>query len=137
MTRASASRVMRSRRDLRLVVLLALACLAGITVLRAQEPPPAAGEPATAEAPAPEQPTGDEDEKIEFPDAPDPGTAPPAKPKPPAETTAPAGDEVVDEEEPPPETTPRKPGVVGDTPGRFEPTEKVRADFDVSFPVDI
>lgn len=31
----------------------------------------------------------------------------------------------------------RKPGVVGATPGRFEPTEKVRADFDVSFPVDI
>lgn len=31
----------------------------------------------------------------------------------------------------------RKPGVVGSTPGHFEPTEKVRADFDVSFPVDI
>ncbi len=26
---------------------------------------------------------------------------------------------------------------VGPTPGRFEPTEKVRADFDVAFPVDI
>jgi hypothetical protein len=25
----------------------------------------------------------------------------------------------------------------GPPPGRFEPTEKVRADFDVSFPVDI
>ena len=136
MTRASASRVMRSRRDLRLSVLLALACLAGITVLRAQEPPPAAGEPATTEAPAPEPTTG-QDEKIEFPDAPDPGAAPPAQPKPPAETTAPAGDEEVDEDEPPPQTTPRTPGVVGDTPGRFEPTEKVRADFDVSFPVDI
>lgn len=31
----------------------------------------------------------------------------------------------------------KKTGVVGPTPGRFEPTEKVRADFDVSFPVDI
>jgi len=31
----------------------------------------------------------------------------------------------------------KKKGVVGPTPGRFEPTEKVRADFDVSFPVDI
>lgn len=31
----------------------------------------------------------------------------------------------------------RKTGVVGPTPERFEPTEKVRADFDVSFPVDI
>lgn len=39
---------------------------------------------------------------------------------------------------PGPATEPgRKPGVVGPTPGRFEPTEKVRADFDVSFPVDI
>jgi hypothetical protein len=26
---------------------------------------------------------------------------------------------------------------VGASSGRFEPTEKVRADFDVSFPVDI
>ena len=31
----------------------------------------------------------------------------------------------------------RPAGVVGSTPGHFEPTEKVRADFDVSFPVDI
>jgi hypothetical protein len=31
----------------------------------------------------------------------------------------------------------KEPGVVGPTPNRFEPTEKVRADYDVSFPVDI
>ena len=30
-----------------------------------------------------------------------------------------------------------RPRTVGPTPDRFEPTEKVRADFDVSFPVDI
>jgi hypothetical protein len=29
------------------------------------------------------------------------------------------------------------PASKGPTPARFEPTEKVRADFDVSFPVDI
>jgi hypothetical protein len=31
----------------------------------------------------------------------------------------------------------RSPANAGPTPGRFEPTEKVRADFDVAFPVDI
>jgi hypothetical protein len=35
---------------------------------------------------------------------------------------------------PPSAATDRKPGT---SPGRFEPSEKVRADFDVSFPVDI
>jgi hypothetical protein len=35
---------------------------------------------------------------------------------------------------PPSSATDRKPAT---SPGRFEPTEKVRADFDVSFPVDI
>lgn len=137
MTRASASRATRSSRDLRLLVLLALACVAGITVLRAQETPPAdaetapVAEPDSTEAPA-------EGEKIEFPDAPDP-TAAPSKPPaaPTTEAPAAAAGEEVDEEEPPPETTPRTPGVVGDTAGHFEPTEKVRADFDVSFPVDI
>lgn len=137
MTRVSASRATRSSRDLRLLVLLALACVAGITVLRAQETPPAdaetapVAEPDSTEAPA-------EGEKIEFPDAPDP-TAAPSKPPaaPTTEAPAAAAGEEVDEEEPPPETTPRTPGVVGDTAGHFEPTEKVRADFDVSFPVDI
>lgn len=137
MTRVSASRATRSSRDLRLLVMLALACVAGITVLRAQETPPAdaetapVAEPDSTEAPA-------EGEKIEFPDAPDP-TAAPSKPPaaPTTEAPAAAAGEEVDEEEPPPETTPRTPGVVGDTAGHFEPTEKVRADFDVSFPVDI
>lgn len=119
------------------MVLLALACVASITVLGAQETPPAD----TENAPATKEPaaqTPNEGERIEFPDAPDPSAAPGAKPAP-ATTEAPAaeGGESTDEEEPPPEATPRTPGVVGDTPGRFEPTEKVRADFDVSFPVDI
>ncbi|HSQ69179.1 MAG TPA: hypothetical protein VLM41_03780 [Steroidobacteraceae bacterium] len=38
----------------------------------------------------------------------------------------------------PPDAAPdERPRTVGSTPDRFEPTEKVRADFDVSFPVDI
>jgi hypothetical protein len=122
-------------------VLLALACVAGIAVLRAQETPPASAETAPAAEPGATD-SVEEGEKIEFPDAPDPNAAP-SKPQAPATTEAPAaavddeGDQEVDEEEPPPETAPRTPGVVGDTPGRFEPTERVRADFDVSFPVDI
>ena len=137
MTRASASRATRSSRDLRLLVLLALACVAGITVLRAQETPPADAETAPVAEPDDTEAAAD-GEKIEFPDAPDP-TAAPSKPPaaPTTEAPAAAAGEEVDEEEPPPETTPRTPGVVGDTAGHFEPTEKVRADFDVSFPVDI
>ena len=142
MTRASASRATRSSRDLRLLVLLALACVAGITVLRAQETPPADAETVPVAEPDGTEAAA-EGEKIDFPDAPDP-TATPSKPPaaptseaPTTEAPAAAADEEVDEEEPPPETTPRTPGVVGDTPGHFEPTEKVRADFDVSFPVDI
>ena len=137
MTRASASRATRSSRDLRLLVLLALACVAGITVLRAQDTPPADAETAPVTEPDGTEAAA-EDEKIDFPDAPDP-TAAPSKPPaaPTTEAPAAAAGEEVDEEELPPETTPRTPGVVGDTPGHFEPTEKVRADFDVSFPVDI
>ncbi len=138
-TRASVSPATRSRRDLRLLLLLALACAAGLTVLRAQETTP----PATpaAEAPATGEPgVADEPEKIDFPDAPDPGATPPAQPASqpsPPPTSGAAEQEPADDEEPPPDATPRTPGVVGPTPGRFEPTEKVRADFDVSFPVDI
>jgi hypothetical protein len=142
LTRASASRATRSSRDLRLLVLLALACVAGITVLRAQETPPADAETAPVTEPDGTEAAG-EDEKIDFPDAPDPNATPskpPAAPPsegPTTEAPAEAADEEVDGEEPPPEATPRTPGVVGDTPVHFEPTEKVRADFDVSFPVDI
>lgn len=102
MTSASASRVTRSSRSLRLAVLLFAGALAVVTVLRAQEtPPPPAPPAATASAPSQDA-------------APAPGEDPPAEAK------APASD-------------PR----AGPSPARFEPTEKVRADFDVSFPIDI
>lgn len=104
MTSASASRVTRSRRSLRLGLLLFAGVLAGITALRAQEAPtaPAATPAATPAAPAPAAAAQDV----------------PAQPgasgqKPDAATAA------------------------GQSPTRFEPTEKVRADFDVSFPIDI
>ena len=87
MTSDSASRVTRSRWHL----LGAVALLAVVGVLRAQEP----------QAPAPPPPAS----------APAPAANPPA-------TNPPAA----------------KPGRTQD---RFEPTEKVRADFDVSFPIDI
>ena len=100
MTSASASRVTRSSRSLRRAALLFAGVLAGITVLRAQEPPatPSPAPPATSEPAAP-------------------ASAAAADPKAAAKTNA------------PPAST--------STPARFEPTEKVRADFDVSFPIDI
>lgn len=100
MTSDSASRVTRSRWHLA----GALALLAVVGVLRAQEPesPPATSPPAAATTPPASGPT----------ETTAPATAAPAA------GTAPAA----------------KPGRAQD---RFEPTEKVRADFDVSFPVDI
>ena len=159
MTSDSASRVTRSS-NWRRLLLLGLACGAGMTVLRAQDvSPPASQTPPQQEAPTGETAdqsaagdSGGAGEQIEFPDAPDPGapgTKPSAKPPAPSPAAgAPAGapeeakadapeDTSTEDEEPPPGAAPRTPGVVGSTPGHFEPTEKVRADFDVSFPVDI
>ena len=111
MTSASASRVTRSRRNLQLAVVFFASCLAVVTVLRAQEPA----------APARGQETAEGAESA--------GAKKAAEPAVPAKAEQ-------DKAEPPANPD-RKPGVVGATPGRFEPTEKVRADFDVSFPVDI
>jgi cell division septation protein DedD len=102
MTSASASRVTRSSRSLRLATLLFVGVLAGVTVLRAQEtapPPPAAA------------------------------SATPAQPAPAASEAAPPGEAPAQQAKPPPSPAA--------SPARFEPTEKVRADFDVSFPIDI
>jgi hypothetical protein len=104
--------------------------LAVVTVLRAQETPPAAPAPAPAASAAGAAGPGD-DTAGEAPgevesgqpatgEAQDPGTTAGERP---AETNPPA---------PADRTRP-----VGPTPGRFEPTEKVRADFDVAFPIDI
>jgi hypothetical protein len=78
-------------------------------------------------------------------DKPPPSTAtPPSAPErePEAETTPPAGTQPAeapaaeeDEETLPP--LPPSAAPVGPPPQRFNPTEKVRADFPVSFPIDI
>ena len=102
MTSASASRVTRSSRSLRRAALLFAGVLAGITVLRAQEPPA---------TPSPAPPAG------------------PVTPEPAAPASAAATDPKAAKTNAPPAST--------STPARFEPTEKVRADFDVSFPIDI
>jgi hypothetical protein len=107
MTSASASRVTRSSRSLRLALLLFAGALAVAGVLRAQETaPPAPAAPAA---------TG-------------PSEAPPAAGEPARDPAAEAGR---------PTAKGSSPANAGPTPGRFEPTEKVRADFDVAFPVDI
>jgi hypothetical protein len=68
------------------------------------------------------------------PPKPEPGA--PAKPEPePAKESAPVEDTAAPEEELPP--LPPDTAPVGPSPERFNPTEKVRADFPVSFPIDI
>jgi hypothetical protein len=114
MTSVSASRVTHSSRSLRLALLLLAVGLAAVPVLRAQEPPPAEKEVGGAESAGQDGPA--------------------ASVEPPAQDASPPAPA---EDQEPPADPDRKPGVVGPTPGRFEPTEKVRADFDVSFPVDI
>ena len=107
MTSDSASRVTRSRWH----IVGAVALLAVAGVLRAQQPTaPAPSPPASAPAPSASPPS------TAAPSTAAPASGPPAA-SPPA-STAPAA----------------KPGRTQD---RFEPSEKVRADFDVSFPVDI
>ena len=104
MTSDSASRVTRSRWHL----VGALALLAVVGVLRAQEPEAPASTPAAnPPAPASNAPATSASGTPAAPTAAAPATG-----------AAPAG----------------KPGRTQD---RFEPSEKVRADFDVSFHVDI
>ena len=114
MTSASASRVTRSSRSLRLAALLFIGVLSVATLLRAQEAPPAsAGNQATPASAA------GTDAADTAPDA-APDGDPSAKPA----ADAPVGAADV-------------PAPAGSPSARFEPTEKVRADFDVSFPIDI
>ena len=110
MTSASASRVTRSSRSLRSRALLFAGVLAGITVLRAQE----RARHAVAR-------TGRR------------GPRSSRNPRPP-EPAAPADRRLM---RPKAANKTNPPATSTSTPARFEPTEKVRADFDVSFPIDI
>jgi hypothetical protein len=84
-------------------------------------------------------------EPAQSPPGTPPGAEPAKQPPPPVpapkEDTAPAQDAKPDgeEEAPEEELPPLPPDVdpVGPSPQRFNPTEKVRADFPVSFPIDI
>jgi hypothetical protein len=68
------------------------------------------------------------------PPQPEPGAPAKAEPEP-AKESAPAEETAAPAEELPP--LPTEAGPVGPSPERFNPTEKVRADFPVSFPIDI
>lgn len=52
-------------------------------------------------------------------------------------TAAPSGSTVAKPPDASSATAVEPPAPKGPSPARFEPTEKVRADFDVSFPIDI
>jgi hypothetical protein len=106
--------------------LLALAGMLAVFAALAIEPPKPAAAPATP-APAKSEPAKSEPAKDE-PAAPDADTAAP----PAGEAAKPAD---ADDEELPP--LPPDAAPAGPPPQRFNPTEKVRADFPVSFPIDI
>ena len=121
MTSVSASRVTRSRRGVRLAMTLVAGTVVVLGAFGApaaqetpvQAPPAAAPDvtPATAPAESEAGPASTDDAQEATPAA--------SQSQPAGEKPAPAGAAT----RPPKE--------------RFEPTEKVRADFDVSFPVDI
>ncbi|MFO1406210.1 MAG: hypothetical protein U1F08_01620 [Steroidobacteraceae bacterium] len=67
-------------------------------------------------------------------DPPPSASAPPAATPPGGATPAPASPQAPATE---PGTPPAPAANAKPSSGRFEPTEKIRADFDVSFPVDI
>jgi hypothetical protein len=125
MTSASASRVTRSSRSLRLALALFAGALAVVTVLRAQEAPPAAPAPAPAATPPGAAATGGDTATGARAGSPEVAGA---------EEAAAASEPAASPNAPAPSDGKR---AVGATPGRFEPTEKVRADFDVAFPIDI
>jgi cytoskeletal protein RodZ len=118
---------MRSRLEPLLVAFAVCGVLGGTRLLSAQEAPPAAATPTEAATSAE---AGTEAKAAAAAEA----AARAAKGE--AETDADARPAAGSE---PSEATAGKPPpkAVGATPGRFEPTEKVRADFDVSFPIDI
>ena len=98
-------------------LMLSLLVLAAAAIEPPQSPPgtPPKDAPAQPETPAP---------------APNPGAEPEGASAPAADT----GEAEAEEELPPlpPDVAP-----AGPSPQRFNPTEKVRADFPVSFPIDI
>jgi len=119
-------------RSMLLWALVVMGAVAGLTqAVRAQQSPVAAGtkpqgapsaQPSAASPPAPASP---------------PPSSQQSSPAEPPSGDAASATEQDDEAVPPPATTPSRPAAAKGSPQRFEPTEKVRPDFDVAFPVDI
>ena len=112
-------------KNMRWIAVLAASVLVFAAI--AIEPPsqPAPGAPAKPESTKPESATPEPEKTEPEPEPePDSGQAP-----------APAAEPADEEEELPPLPPDTEP--VGPSPQRFNPTEKVRADFPVSFPIDI
>ena len=84
----------------------------------ATEQPPSSGQPAATEQPPPNAGEPADQGKVDS-DAPA------------------SSDKAGTDETAPPASTPDKPAAAKGSPQHFEPTEKVRPDFDVAFPVDI
>jgi hypothetical protein len=134
--------------QMRMVVMLGVTWAAGSWLLAAESPstrapasanqkPPVTQAPAT-QAPTTPAPAAGKTVEETKPDAeakPAAETASPETPPPPIEQSKPPSDEIADDAEklPPPPNS----GARGASPQRFVPSEQVRADFDVSFPIDI
>jgi hypothetical protein len=111
-------------RSMRWIAVLAASAVI-VAALAIEPPQPAPGAPAkpdsTETEPVPQEPSR-------------PESTPGSEAKP-GEAPAPAAEDEAEEEELPPLPPDTEP--VGPSPQRFNPTEKVRADFPVSFPIDI
>ncbi len=143
--------------QMRMLILLAVFWAAGSLLLAAESPStpkPAAAEKPVAEKPgAADKPAADEkkaaaeesntdttqdkgsiadqaEAALKAAAEADPGSAPAEPPKSDAENANPPAQD--DTQRPPPSSAGR-----GASPQRFVPSEQVRADFDVSFPIDI
>jgi len=129
--------------QMRMVIMLGVTWVAGTLLFAAESPSTRAPAGATQ---TPAQPAG----AATSPAANGPPAAAPApaaekaaeKPKPDTEAkptveSKPASGEVEDDAEGPPPPPPPNSGARGASPQRFVPSEQVRADFDVSFPIDI
>jgi hypothetical protein len=134
MTSDSGSRVTRSKRSLGLAIALLAGVVVAVTGLRAQETP-ATAQPAPATVPG-NAPASTGSETAPSPVAKGNASALPQTPgSPAAQAPAVSPPQPADAKSPPAGASRGTTG--GGSKDRFEPTEKVRADYDVSFPVDI
>jgi hypothetical protein len=126
--------------QMRLVIMLTSVAVSG-TILFAAEPAPRAEKPAAAASKEQPAPTQKPDETAKAAAADDKGE-PEQKAQTPAAEKAPtppgekAPTPAAEDEDP----APKRAGSAADkagSPQRFNPSEQVRADFDVSFPIDI